>query len=69
MEVGIKNSVLAKLWCDNQAFMHIASNLIFHERTKHNEIDCHFVQCNISSHPNSWIARERLVGRMLCLRR
>ena len=66
MEVGIENSVLAKLWCDNQAFMHIESNPIFHEWIKHNEIDCHFVQCNVSSHLNSWIARERLVGRMLC---
>ena len=43
-DLGIYLSQPPILWCDNVSTLAIASNPIFYARTKHTEIDFHFIR-------------------------
>jgi histone deacetylase 1/2 len=51
-ELGIQTPQAAKLWCDNIGAKYLSANPVFHARTKHIEVDYHFV-------------RERVARRLL----
>lgn len=54
-EVGVKCTQALCLWCDNFSATYLSANPVFHARTKHIEIDFHFV-------------RERVANRQLKIR-
>jgi len=54
-ELKIDHPPAARLWCDNLGAKYLSANPVFHARTKHIEIDYHFV-------------RERVAQKLLDIR-
>lgn len=48
-DMGLDNLPSTVMKCDNQAAISIAANPVLHERTKHIEIDCHYIRDQINS--------------------
>ncbi|CAL0308617.1 unnamed protein product [Lupinus luteus] len=48
-DLQISSSTPTSVYCDNQSAIYLAHNPVFHERTKHIEIDCHIVREKIQN--------------------
>jgi histone deacetylase 1/2 len=48
-ELGVTRQRTPILWCDNLGATYLTANPVFHSRTKHIEIDFHFVRERVAA--------------------
>ncbi|XP_019171428.1 PREDICTED: uncharacterized protein LOC109166983 [Ipomoea nil] len=48
-DLGLHHSTVPVLWCDNLGATYLCANPVFHARTKHVEVDYHFVRDKVAS--------------------
>ena len=48
-ELGVKIESVPILWCDNTGAKALTDNPIFHSRTKHIEVDIHFIREKVAN--------------------
>ena len=48
-ELGVKHIQATCLWCDNLGATYLSANPVFQARTKHIEIDFHFVRERVAN--------------------
>lgn len=58
LEVEINQPV--QIFTDTKAAMQIVANPVYHERTKHIEIDCHFIREKINQGMVTYVARTQM---------
>ena len=66
-ELGCLMPTPATLWCDNVGAIYLSANPVFHARTKHIELDYHFVreQINLGKVHVRFISSEDQIADIL----